>query len=620
MNNIFSKNYLPETNFYLWVNENWKDNNKIPNIYQRWGSFNILCQENKMKIKDILENLPASDRCKILYEQGLTKSNSNLNELFLYLNDIDKCLNMEALLNLIVDYQMLFNMNSPFIIHVHNDLNNANINILHLFTGGLNLPDRDYYLLESKANERIEYKIFLKKYSDYFNINLDTDTIYKIEEELAKYTHTNIEQRNPELQNNPTYLDKLPFTFMPYLFKKINKTPGKINLTNPKFFAKLNSMFSEINISSWKDYFKMQLLLSAHAYISEEPEKIYFDFFSKFLASIPCMKPLWKRSLNIVNDKLGFLIGKYFVEKHFDKKSKIIILKLVEYIKIVLQDRINNLEWLSSTTKKKALEKLNLINQKIGYPDKWREYKSDIKNENSYLKNNILCNLDDAIYTFSKLYNNVDKTVWEMNPQEVNAYYSPSNNEIVFPAGILQPPFFSSSYDPGLNFGGIGTIIGHEITHAFDDEGSKYDGHGNLNNWWLNKDFQNYKKTTDKLIDQCNKFEFSHGNIIGKLTLGENIADLGGITIALEALKKYLHDNSMNDNKFIQRFFINYAIVWRSNIRDKEIENRLITDVHSPPEFRVNGVLKNIDDFYLAFNIKKEHSLFLDKKDRIKIW
>ena len=256
---------------------------------------------------------------------------------------------------------------------------------------------------------------------------------------------------------------------------------------------------------------------------------------------------------------------------------------------------------------------------KIGYPDKCREYNVDIKKDNSYFKNIILCNIDDSDFIFSKLYKKVDRTEWHMNPQMVNAYYSPSSNEIVFPAGILQPPFFSENYDTALNFGGIGMVIGHEMTHGFDDEGCKFDAKGNLNNWWSPKDYKKYKEKTDLIKQQYNKYSIDGEFVNGELTLGENIADLGGITIALESLKKYLKENP-SENKLIdnlspfQRFFINYARIWRCNTRPEEIKHRLLVDPHSPPELRVNGILKNIDDFYKHFNIKTDLII------RAKIW
>ena len=276
---------------------------------------------------------------------------------------------------------------------------------------------------------------------------------------------------------------------------------------------------------------------------------------------------------------------------------------------------------MEKTTKNKALEKLELMNIKIGYPNKWREYKSELKSHYSYFKNNILCNMDDNMYMFKKLYQKVDKDEWFMNPQDVNAYYSPQFNEIVFPAGILQPPFFSMSYDNPTNFGGIGCIIGHELTHGFDDMGCKYDGYGKLHNWWTKTDLEKYIQRIDILKQQFSEYSIMGEKINTELTLGENIADLGGTTIALNGLKKYLTDNNMMDmDNSIKQFFSNYAVIWRSLNREEQIKQMVKIDPHSPPCFRVNGIVKNIDDFYRVFNIQSNDTMYLKPSERAKIW
>lgn len=638
LNINFSKNYSHENDFYLWVNEDWKINNKIPDDYHRWGSFNILAEENKIKIKSILEGSYSENspyqKFKILYNQGLDiKSRENLDEVYKYLIKIKYCRDLDELMKLMINYQVFFHTNNPVIYNIYSDLNNSEMNILHLYTGGLGLPDRDYYFIDSKLKERTAYKIFLKEYSSLFNLSLDINSIYEIEETLARVTYSNVQKRDPELQNNPTdlltILNTYPqFKFLEYLFFKIKKQPGKINLTNPNFFMKLNNMYTnkdKYTLQMWKDYFSMHFLLSIDGYVSEKIEQVYFNFYSKVLSGVIKMKPLWKRTLSNIDRKLGFLVGKCFIEKHFNEQSKTSVLKMIKYIRKELNNRIELLDWMDASTKLKAKEKLNSMLVKVGYPDKWRVYKADIKKENSYLKNNILCNIDTAHYEFSKLYNTIDKTEWGMNPHKVNAYYSPSNNEIVFPAGILQPPFFSEKYDVGLNYGGIGTIIGHEITHGFDDEGCKYDAKGNLNNWWSKDDYNKYKEKTELIKEQFNKFRIENEFINGELTLGENLADLGGLTIALESLKKYLLENS-SENKLIegltpiQRVFINYSRIWRANTRPEQIKKDILTDPHSPPEFRVNGILRNIDDFYTEFGIKEDSKLYLPKNKRGKIW
>jgi putative endopeptidase len=625
LNHKFSEDFSPENNFYMWVNNDWIKNNPIPDNQMRWGSFNKLDLDNKHKIKDILEKTD-NNKLKILYKQGLDIENrkNTINEVKKLLEPLQKSNTIEELLKIVVDYQISFGLSSPINFIVNNDFENSNFNILHLIAGGLGLPDRDYYLSKLYEKEKIEYLSFIEKYTNFFNLNLNIKNIYNLEESFAKYSYNNVQKRSPQIQNNPRTLEKIieeypNFKFIKNFFEKLNIIPSKINLNNPNFFKNLDTQLSTIDLQTWKDYFIYKFLILIHSFLSEEVEIIYFNFYSKFLSGIKDMHPIWERSLTNTQNQFGFLIGKKFIDVHFSEKAKKIALNLVIYIKKYLNEKIKILDWMSNPTKLKALEKLEKMEIKVGYPDKWREYKSDIRSEFSYLKNNLFCNLDDHQYMYDKLYKPIDKTEWEMFPQEVNAYYNPSTNEIVFPAGILQPPFFSENYDMAMNFGGIGCIIGHEITHGFDDQCCKFDANGDLKNWWIESDYENYKKKTDLIKNQFNAYSINGMKLNGELTLGENIADLGGLSISYESMKNYLLENPSENiiyNSFTpnQRFFINYAIIWRSNYRDEEIKKRLLTDPHSPPIFRVNGILKNIDEFYKSFNIKE------NSENRLKIW
>ena len=635
LDTTFSTTVSPADNFFLYVNQNWLDNNPIPSDFNRWGSFNILDELNKERVKKILEETYPKDsdynKFSILYNQGLDiESRKNTNEIKDYVNKIYDTKSMDELLKLVVDYQMTWNIGSPFYFSVYNDFDNANMNILHLFTGGLGLPDRDYYFLDSKSKERDDYKKFLRNFNDYFKLKLDLDGIYKLEEDLAKNTYTRVEKRKPELLNNPRTLDQIlgdypSFVFAKYFFDKLNVTPGKINISNPNFFFNLNKLFYEVSLDLWKDYFALKFLLGIKSYLSIELEEICFNYYGKVLSGTPEIKPLWKRALANTEEQFGQLIGKCFVDKYFSEKAKASALKMIEYLKGELRTSISNLDWMEPVTKTKAVEKLDSMKIKIGYPDKWRHYLSDVKSVQSYLKNNLMCNKADNEYRFAKLYKEVDRTEWFMDPHVVNAYYSPSFNEIVFPAGILQPPFFSEDYDMALNFGGIGAVIGHEMTHGFDDQGCKYDSLGNLNNWWTSTDSDKYKLKTEIIKNQFNEYIIENEKVNGELTLGENIADLGGLTIALEGFKKYLKENP-SENKVIEglspmhRFFINYSKIWRCANRPEDMKQRLMTDPHSPPIFRVNGVVKNINDFYELFNVDKSNELYLDESKRAKIW
>ena len=628
----FSEKYSPQNDFYMWVNHDWIDNNTIPSDHQRWSSFDVLDLENKSKIKQILETKYDDSKYKplnILYNQGLETTRTN-NEVYEYIEPIQNAQTIDDLLKVMVDYKLTYGLGGPVALYVSSDFENANMNILHLYTSGLGLPDRDYYFDASHSKEKEEYIKFMTTYTKLFHFNLNIDAIYKIEEFIAEHTYTKVQKRNIELQNNPRSLDEIllaypSFKFLTYFFNKLNKTSGpkKINISNPNFFMKIDELFTKLSLQDWKDYFTFRFLLSVKSYLSPEVEQTYFNFYCKILSGTPDMKPLWKRSVENTQGQLGFLIGQKFVENNFSEKAKNQALKLITYLKLYLKERITTLDWMCDKTKSKALEKLGTMIVKIGYPDKWREYNSEIKSTNSYLTNNLNCNTDDNMFEFNKLYEEIDRTEWGMFPQEVNAYYSPSTNEIVFPAGILQVPFFSEDYDAALNFGGIGSVIGHEMTHGFDDQGCKFDSNGDLKNWWTEDDFENYRLKTNIIKQQYSEYTINNMKVNGELTLGENIADIGGVTISLGALKKYLEENP-NENYTlsnpVQRFFINYSKIWRSIIRDEETKIRLHTDPHSPPNFRVNGVVKNIDEFYKTFNLSNDSNLYLPEKMRAKVW
>ena len=631
--NKFSTKFTPGNNFFMYVNENWINSNPIPAEFSRWGTFSVLQETNDKRVKKIVETTYPENskfnKFSILYNQGLeSKAREKkriINDVYVYINEIQSKQSIDDLLKLVVDYQITCNIESPFYFKIHNDFDNANINILHLDTDGLGLPDRDYYFLESKKKEQDEYKKFLKKINNYFYLNLNIKEIYKLEEKLAKYTYTRVQNRSPELLKNTRTLEQIitdypSFQFIKYFFKKINVTPKKINLINPKFFANLNKLYRDIDLQIWKDYYIYKFLITMKDYLSINLEKICFNFYEKVLNGTQKIKPLEQRVLLNTENQLGQLIGQCFVKKYFSSNAKKVVGEMCKYLKNEFRNSIQNLEWMEDITKIKALNKLDNMKIKIAHPTKWRVYTTDIRKEYSYFKNNIMCNIANNEYRFNKLYKAINRNEWFMNPQKVNAYYSPTYNEIVFPAGILQPPFFSENYDKAINFGGIGSVICHEITHGFDDKGCKYDAYGNLKNWWHKSDFKKYKSKTLILKNQFDNYIIEGMKVNGELTLGENLADFGGLTIALRGLKKYLNDTDNYNLKSIQNFFISYARVWCSNSRKKDIIQRLLVDVHSPPLLRVNGIVKNIPEFYEAFNIKETDELYLEPKKRAKIW
>lgn len=635
----FSDTVLPTSDFYLYVNQNWKKENQIPEDFQKWGIFNILSEENRKLEKKILESLTFSENSennslKILYNQGL-----NINEidklkpkdyLKLFFYEIDNCKTKEDLLKLYAKYNIKYGLNSPFKFNIYSDFNNSNFNILHIFTGGLGLPDRDYYFKDDKKEIREKYVKFIESYSKLFDLDLDANLIFSIEKNLALKTHTKVEQREPSRLNNPhTYeiiesrYNSIPIKF---LFEYLKKEHKQINISNPNFFDFFEEMWNSINIDSWKKYLKWILILEFSSYFNENVSNEFFKFYGTALSGTPKNLERWKRVLILCNQHLGEVLGKIFISKYFPESSKMKAKELVDYIKKEVKIRLTDNEWMQDSTKEKAIEKLEKMNVKIGYPDVFEDYrKLNLSLKNSFFENNLLCLEFNSKIKFKKLYTKKDLNKWFMNPHKVNAYYSPTYNEIVFPAGILQKPFFSEDYDMALNFGGIGTVIGHEITHGFDDKGRKFDSDGNLKDWWTEIDAIKFKEKTKKIRDQYASYQIEGKNINGDLTLGENIADIGGVSISYYSLQRYLKDHP-NQNKVIdgltpnQRFFINYSRIWASNTREKETLNKLTIDPHSPPIFRVNGVLSNLKEFYDAFDVKETDKMWKSENERANVW
>ncbi|HPD33098.1 MAG TPA: M13 family metallopeptidase, partial [Candidatus Kapabacteria bacterium] len=378
-------------------------------------------------------------------------------------------------------------------------------------------------------------------------------------------------------------------------------------------------------LDTWKEYLKWNVINSLSPYLSDEYVNQHFEFYGKTFSGSKKLLPRWKRVLGLINGEMGEALGQLYVKQYFPPEAKQKMIVLVGNLKAAFHDRIQKLDWMSDSTKQKAIEKLAAMNVKVGYPDKWRDFsKLEITRDN-YIQNILNANKFDMEYTLSKIGKAPDRTEWGMTPQTVNAYYSPNMNEIVFPAGILQPPFFSKDADDAVNYGGIGGVIGHEMTHGFDDQGRQYDKNGNLSNWWTKEDAEKFTAKTQALIEHYNNYvELDTFHINGALTLGENIADLGGITISYDALQRAWKQNPPKDKidgfTPTQRYLLSWAQVWRQNIRDEELKKRLKDDVHSPGDARVNVVLSNLDIFYDAFNVKPENKLYRAPENRVKIW
>jgi putative endopeptidase len=622
------KNIRPQDDMDKYVNSIWKNNNQIPDDYNRWGSFEILSIENEKKLKNIVETeFTNKDEhmLNILYNQGIDEKRLNLLKPIDVLADrlvkIDK-----YNLNKYFIESIKSGFSLPFSLSVHTDLKDSNSNVIYLSPSGISLPDRDYYFLDNKQEIREQYKEFLDKFSELTQIQFKSSTVYEIEERLASKMMSRVEKRDPHKIYNLFNFDEVK-TLVSYIdfdtmFDVLNLPKDKkIIVTNPNFFKELQNMFTDISEDKWKEFFRWKLLSSASSYLDDKTKELSFDFYGKKLSDLKEMKPRWKRVLSTVQSALGELLGKLYVTEHFPEDAKDKAMDMIIHIKNELRNRINKSEWMTDETKLKALDKMESFGVKIGHPDKWKSYDDlSICNDNHWFDNLMLCNEWELRDEFSKIHKPVDKMEWHMNPQDVNAYYSPTVNEIVFPAGILQKPFFSKDYDPALNFGGIGTVIGHEMTHGFDDKGRLYDKNGNLNNWWTDKDSENYKECVTKLIDQFNGCSVCGEKVNGELTIGENIADLGGLTISYNALMNYLKDKDVNIKEQKERIFLAYSRIWRCNIREKELLNRLITDPHSPPHLRVNQIIKNMPEFREVFNVKEGDQLYLNDDECVKVW
>jgi len=627
-------------NFYNFVNSKWIDETQIPDGYSKWNVFQMLQKNNIHQIKKLLDNLDKSNKnynkLKIIYLQYLNYQERSEPSNILYVQQIleiiNSCTSSNELFNLLYNYELSINLSFPLNIYIQSNFNNANEVILHIGSGGLGLPDRDYYLNENKDDIRNKYEKFIKDYSELFGLYINPKIILDIETKLAEKTYTKVQKRIPELNNNlsdwNTIVKNFPnLKFIEKIFKKAKKEPGAVNITNNDYLKFVNEFIVSNDLFNWKQYFCFKIILTFQNCLNKLIEQTYFNFYQKMLLGVQKKKKDWMRSIEFTEILLGKLLGQLYVKRYFDKKSKSKVIQMIDYIKQELNYILSKNDWMANETKNKAIEKLNKMNVKIGYSDieEINYDLLDVSEKYPLLINLINIRTFNTNYRIKKLYEPLNRNQWFMNYHAVNAYYSPSLNEIVFPAGILQSPFFSKSQNMAFNFGGIGSIIGHEITHGFDDQGSKYDGDGNLNNWWTDQDFIKYKEKTDVVKKQYSNYEILGKKINGDLTLGENIADIGGVYISLKAFERYLRDypeENVKINNFTpkQLFFINYANIWKSKSTDEEIHRKLVIDPHSPPIFRVNGVIRNIDDFYDAFNIKKTDSLYLNYNLRVKIF
>ncbi|HNW98005.1 MAG TPA: M13 family metallopeptidase [Bacteroidales bacterium] len=638
----------PGADFFKYANGGWLKKNPIPEEYSRYGAFEVLQEKNYNDLKSILEDASKnknaeknSNEKKIgnFYASGMDSAKINKDGIA-PLNDefakIDAIKTKDELTKEVAHLHEI-GLGPLFYVYAGQDEKNSEMVIAQLYQGGLGMSDRDYYLEDDARCKEIrsEYEKYVTKIFKLMNDDDKTakenaSTILSLETKIAKASWTRLDLRDPvKGYNKMSVADlqkKCPEIKWDEYFAAIGlKNPGDINVGQPSFFVDLAKIIKNENINVWKTYLRWNLVNGSAGYLSSDFEQASFDFYSKVMSGKTKMQPRWKRVLNATNGALGEAVGQIYVKKYFPPEAKTSMLELVNNLKLSLRDRISVLTWMGAATKEKALAKLDAMNVKIGYPDKWRDYSKLEVTTDSYVMNALNAEKFNFEFQMSKVNKPVDRDEWHMNPQTVNAYYSPNMNEIVFPAAILQPPFFNKDADAAVNYGAIGAVIGHEMTHGFDDQGRQYDKKGNLTDWWTKDDAAKFTKQTSVLIEQYDAFKILDSlHVDGKLTIGENIADVGGVTVALNALKKVMQEK--NDTAKIdgftqeQRFFLSYAAVWRTNIRDKEQMRRLKEDVHSPAIARVNATLRNIPDFYNAFSVSENDALYLAPDKRAKIW
>ncbi len=634
----------PGYDFDAYSNGGWKKLNPLPDDRARFGSFEKLAEIAEKQLNELVKETASTknekgtiaDKTATFFNIGMDSAKieqQGVAPLAPYLQEIQTISSMDD-----VEIQIAkFHSNgfSPvFGFFGSADAKNSSMVIAQLTQAGIGMPDRDYYINDDSRSKdlRSKYLIYIES---IFNLLGDDEAVAKkntaiimsLETRLAKASMTRLEQRDPNKTYNKTTTKGLrelspSFNWNRYFAFQGVGDPGEINLNQPIFIREVSTLLKEIPVAEWKVYLRWNLINSTAPYLSSDFVNANFDFYGRAMSGTEKMRPRWKRVLGTTSNALSEAIGQLYVAKYFPAEAKERMLKLVENLRISLGERIKNLEWMGASTKLKALEKLNSINVKIGYPDKWRDYSGLEILDDSYIGNVIRSNKFETAFNYSKINKQVDKTQWFMSPQTVNAYYSPDMNEIVFPAAILQPPFFFLKGDDAVNYGAIGVVIGHEMTHGFDDEGRKFDKDGNLTDWWSAEDSKLFDERTKVLVEQFNSYvvlDSIHAD--GTLSLGENIADLGGLNISFQAFKLANNDSKpINGFTPNQRFYLAYSHVWAQNIRDKEILRRTKEDPHSLGKFRVIGPLKNIPEFYEAFNVKPGQQMFLEEAQRAKIW
>lgn len=629
--------------FYQYATGGWQKNHPLKPEYSRYGSFDVLRENNEIRLNELFQGLSSvkaekgsvQQKISDLYVMGLDSTRLNaegVNPVKPYLDALESVKDVESYVRAMADIE-LHGDGGCWGVYAESDMTDNSNTVLYITQSGLALGNRDYYLLAENAELREGYLNFLKK---IFTLAGDEKAEQKAKDAfdfqmtIAEPSWSMIQQRDIEARYNPMTPEQLykeypALRFDAYLDAMGIPAQSKIILEQPSYFKALNRIVAKTNPRVLRHYLQAQLLSGACGYISDDFTDASFDFFSAQMSGIKEQKPRWKRAMQAPNSILGEAVGEMYVAKYFPEKDKQKMLQIVKNIQKGLSEHVATLDWMSEQTKARAQEKLSSFIVKIGYPDKWKDYSTlEIDAQKSYYQNLREASMWSMRDNLSKLGRPVDKTEWGMTPQTVNAYYNPTTNEICFPAGILQPPFFNPDADDAVNYGAIGVVISHEMTHGFDDQGRLFDKDGNLNNWWTEEDAASFKAKADKLVAQFDAVQIQEGLYAnGSATLGENIADQGGLRIAFTAMKNSFagkEPKPIDGFTAEQRFYLAYAILWGQNITPQECARLTLLDVHSLGRNRVNVSLRNLQDFFDAFDIKDGDKMFRPEEERVVIW
>jgi putative endopeptidase len=650
--NFMDKSVKPSDNFFRYVNGTWLDQTDIPADRTRWGSFDELREKTDKDMMLILKEALNNPTYTAETDQGkalnlyrtimdtVTRNKQGIKPLKPYLEKINAVKDVADLKKLLIEMETQGGVGF-FGVGVGTDAKNSNRNVVNVGLGSLGLPDRDYYVSEDKDSKekREKYHAHIIKMMSYLGekpaqAQATADRVLTLEIAMATPRLDRVERRDRRKTYNPMTIAELQnltptINWNEYLQGVGLPIVDTIIVSQPRYMTALETIFKENKVEDWKAYMRWTLLNRYAGLLSTEIGNANWEFYGKTLTGAIKQRPFDERALQSVNGTFGEALGKIYVEKMFPPEAKEKARKMIDNLFLAYENRINNLPWMAKSTKDNAIAKLKKFNVKIGYPDKWKDYSKVTiigpKEGGTYFDNSKRITKWRNDENFAKLNKPVDKTEWGMSPQTVNAYYNASFNEIVFPAAILQPPFYDYRADEAVNYGGIGAVIGHEISHGFDDSGSRYNADGNLVNWWSEEDLKQFTELGGALADQYSQLEPLPGIFVdGKFTLGENIGDLGGVSAALDGLKIHLkqagNPGLIDGYTPEQRFFISWATIWRSKARDEAIKNLVKTDSHSPGQYRAYVPLQNVDAFYDAFSIEKGDGMYLEEDKRVKIW